>query len=96
MQKPNMLNEIIEAVYLAFGDDKDIVIDCYLYLMSLKSGEGVKRLADKTEQVLIEMGRCTECGEKLTTKQIKDYHVETGDYEIVNVKCCPNCGEIDD
>lgn len=94
--KPNMINEIIEAIYLTFGDDKDIVTDCYLYLTSLKSGEGVKKLADKAEQVLIEMGRCTECGERLTTKQIKDYHIETGDYEIVNVRCCSKCGEVYD
>lgn len=87
---PNMLSEVVEAVETHFCDDKDIIVDCILYLMNATSREeDVVQL----KNWLIDHNRCYKCGGELACSEYREYHPECGSgvYETMREMYCPEC-----
>ena len=87
---PNMLSEVVEAVETHFCDDKDIIVDCILYLMNATSREeDVVQL----ENWLIDHNRCYKCGGELACSEYREYHPECGSgvYETMREMYCSEC-----
>lgn len=92
---PKMLPEVMEAIETHFCDDKDIMIDCVLYLMNATCREeDVAYL----KQWLQDRNRCVDCGEELVRAEYREYHPECGPgvYEVMSEYYCPNCGGFND
>lgn len=94
MNSPNMYPEILEAVYEAYKNDKDIETDCYLYLASLcDNKDRVKELAGVALNTLQQNNRCIYCGSKLEyyTYQQPHYELEEKPSETMTIPYCPEC-----
>lgn len=88
---PKMLPEVMEAIETHFCDEKDIMVDCILYLLNATSREeDVAQL----EKWLIDHHRCYHCGAELACFEYQEYHPECGFgvYEIMREEYCPECG----
>lgn len=88
---PKMLPEVIEAIEIHFCDEKDVMIDCILYLLNATSREeDVAQL----EKWLIDHHRCYRCGAELAYSEYREYHPECGFgvYETMREEYCPECG----
>lgn len=86
----DMCNEVVEAVLGYYDSNQDIVVDCLLYLASLKD----MRLAYAATRELEAMERCPECGSKLESYTHQVYHPEVDEppqYETVTEIYCPQC-----
>ncbi len=92
---PNMMSEVIEAIETHFCDEKDVMVDCILYLMNVTSREeDVAQL----EKWLIDHHRCYRCGAELACSEYREYHPECGFgvYETMQEEYCPECGGINE
>ena len=87
---PKMLPEIIEAIETHFDDEKDVVVDCLLYLKNATCRE---EDVAQIEKWFIDHGRCFICGDELLVSEYKEAHPECGAgvYEAMTAKYCPNC-----
>lgn len=88
---PKMMSEVIEAIETHFCDEKDVMVDCILYLLNATSREeDVAQL----EKWLIDHHRCYHCGAELACSEYREYHPECGFgvYEIMREEYCPECG----
>ena len=86
----DMHDEVVEAVVDYYSHNKDIAVDCLLYLASLKD----MRLAYAATRQLEAMERCPECGSKLESYTHQVYHSEVDEppqYEPVTEIYCPRC-----
>ena len=87
---PKMLPEVIEAITTHFDDNKDVMVDCLLYLKN-----ALAREADVISvcQWFDDNQICEYCGYALETQAIKEPHLECGPgvYEVVYETYCPNC-----
>ena len=77
MNRPNMRNEVLEALEEYYKNDIEILVDCLRYL--------------KEDDKVDNLGYCTECGAKLTEYHYREYHPEVDAYENMIDLCCPNC-----
>ena len=68
----DMHDEVVEAVIGYYDSNQDVVVDCLLYLASLKD----VRLAYAATRELEAMNRCPECGSKLESYTHLVYHPE--------------------
>lgn len=91
MRYPKMLPEVIEAIETHFCDEKDVMVDCMLYLMNATARE---EDAAYIYNWFVENNRCTKCGDILCSSQYRQYHPELGIgvYETLNEWYCPECG----
>lgn len=88
---PKMLPEVMEAIETHFCDDKDVMVDCILYLLNATSREeDVAQL----QKWLIDHHRCYHCGTELACSEYREYHPECGFgvYEVMREEYCPECG----
>ena len=86
----DMHDEVVEAVLDYYSHNKDIAVDCLLYLASLKD----MRLVYAVTRELEAMERCSECGSKLESYTHLVYHPEVDEppyYEPVTEVYCPRC-----
>lgn len=92
---PKMLGEVIEAIETYYCDDKDVMIDCLLYLMNATSRE---EDVAKIEKWMIDHHRCYRCGAELAQSEYREYHPEVGYgvYEVLYEEYCPECGGLND
>lgn len=92
---PKMLSEVIEAIETYFCDDKDVMVDCILYLLNATSRE--KDVA-QLEKWLMDHHRCYHCGSELAQSEYREYHPECGYgvYETLYEEYCPECGGMND
>ena len=77
MDRPNMRNEVLEALEEYYKNDIEILVDCLRYL--------------KEDDKLYDLGYCAECGAKLIVCHYREYHPEVDAYENMSDLCCPNC-----
>lgn len=77
MDRPNMRNEVLEALEEYYKNDIEILVDCLRYL--------------KEDDKVFDLGYCTECGAKLIEYHYREYHSEVDAYENMSDLCCPNC-----
>ena len=94
MQKPEMLQEILEAVHFMYEDYPNIETDCLLYLSSLKSNAlKTIRLSNRAMDNLEEMGRCSNCGTLMQIYHHKVTHPELEGWPVEDIVeyYCPNC-----
>ena len=85
-----MYSEVVDAVVDYYSHNKDVAVDCLLYLASLKD----MRLAYAATRELEAMERCPECGSKLESYTHMVYHPEVDEppcYEPVTEVYCPRC-----
>ena len=86
----DMHDEVVEAVVDYYDSNQDVVVDCLLYLASLKD----MRLVYAATRELEAMNRCPECGSKLESYTHMVYHSEVDEppcYEPVTEVYCPRC-----
>lgn len=85
-----MLPEIIEALESYYCDEKDLLVDCIVYL---KKSIYRQEDAGLLEEWLDKHDRCSNCGEPLEHYTYKEYHneVDNNSYEIRTEKICPFC-----
>lgn len=90
---PKMMPEIIEAVETYFCDDKDIIVDCMLYL---KNATARVEDLNTVNKWFDDNNRCRVCGSEMESTTIKEPHYEVGSdvYENLTEFFCPNCTEI--
>lgn len=90
---PKMLTEVIEALECAYCDDKDVMIDCLLYLKNATCRE---EDVVQIEKWFDEHHRCTKCGTELEYNHWREPHPEcgVGVYEDMCEKYCPECDNI--
>ena len=94
MNTPNMYPEVLEAIYEAYKNDKDIEVDCYIYLSSLTNDkEKVNQLSIAASNALERNNRCIYCGAKLEYYTYKQphYELEEKPTETITVPYCPEC-----
>lgn len=87
---PKMLPEVIEAVETHFCDEKDVMIDCMLYLLNASARvEDVHMIENWFEEHHI----CRQCGEPHHIYEYFEPHSEIGPnvYETMREYYCPNC-----
>ena len=87
---PKMLSEVLEAIESYYCDDKNMIVDCVMYLLNATVRvEDVMQLREWLEN----HNRCSRCGLELITKTFYEPHTELYpvEYEPVNVKFCPEC-----
>ena len=87
---PRMLEEIIESIEFYFADDKEIVVDCLLYLLSINNST---RDICRLKEWFKDNNRCYKCGEPLEWTTFKEPHPECGPgvYETFSESYCKNC-----
>lgn len=87
---PKMLSEVIEALESYYCDDKDVLVDCLLYLKNITCRE---EDVAQIEKWFINHHRCYMCGEELVTSEYKEPHPECGPgvCETMTATYCPNC-----
>ena len=92
---PKMMPEIIEAVETHFCDEKDIIIDCMLYL---KNATARVEDLNTINKWFDDNNRCHICGCELETVTTKEPHFELGPdvYENLVDYYCPNCAGLID
>lgn len=90
-----MLPEIIEAVETYFCDDKDIIVDCMLYL---KNATARVEDLNTINKWFDDNNRCRVCGSEMDSVAIKEPHYEIGPnvYENLTEFYCPCCSGIYD
>lgn len=91
---PNMRQEIIEAIDMAYKNYPDVIIDCLLYLTDLKDNSyRVIDLSNKSMQRLQNMGRCPYCGELLEVYHYQEPHPEIDGCPMEDFyePYCPHC-----
>lgn len=94
MNYPNMSYEIIEAIEQAFGDNADLMIDCFLYLTALHENQDFcNQLKQIAEDRLDKINVCPKCGTVMQYSTWKEPHTELGInvYEEMSERYCPNC-----
>ena len=81
--------EVVDFVFDYFGDNPDIIVDCFKYLSHI----GSDKMNQAIDSKLKEMGRCTRCGTKLIVCQHNEVHDELDGCPIETVydKFCPEC-----
>ena len=87
---PKMLGEVIEAIETHFCDDKDIMVDCLLYLKNATCRREDIAIIDEW---FAEHHKCERCGNDLTTYTYKEPHAECGMgvYEVMSSTYCSYC-----
>lgn len=92
---PKMLTEVIEAIETHFDDEKEVKVDCMLYLYNaLARTEDVVRMEKWFEDNNI----CECCGGNLMLEAHKEPHTEIGQgvYEVLYEAFCPQCDRGDE
>lgn len=92
---PKMMPEIIEAVETHFCDDKDIIVDCMLYLKNATARVEDLNTVNKWFE---DNNRCQICGSEMESTIVKEPHYEIGPnvYENLTEFYCPCCSGIYD
>lgn len=87
---PKMMSEVIEAIETHWCDEKDVMIDCMLYLLNAVSDNDDIRTLSKWFK---ENNLCENCGTELQAQIVKEYHDECGNgvYEYLHEIYCPHC-----
>lgn len=90
LKYPYMMGEVIEAIETHFCDEKDVMIDCMLYLLNATARvEDVHTIENWFEAHHI----CRNCGEPYHLHEYSEPHPEVGPnvYEAMGEYYCPNC-----
>ena len=92
---PKMMPEIIEAVETHFCDDKDVIVDCMLYLKNATARVEDLNMVNKWFD---DNNRCQVCGSEMESTIVKEPHYEIGPdvYENLTEFFCPYCTRIYD
>lgn len=91
---PNMCYEIIEAIHLMYEDYPDVEVDCLLFISNLSENfSEITKFSNLAKQKLLDMERCSNCGEILQYYHYKEPHpeIEGCPMEDMCVLICPFC-----
>lgn len=80
--------EVIEAIEEYYKDDKDMLVECLVYLAHNEN----KNLAYLAQDKLEKMDRCCECGALLEPYTYEEHHTELcgSPIEYITEMLCPN------
>ena len=86
----NMSTEILDSICDMYKEDEELVVTCLMYLYQTSNDD---KLRYNIVEIMNDMNRCIECGDKLTYYEFQEYHPELGEYETCGLYDCARCGD---